>query len=120
MAIPHAYPGMPVDLRPAGESRSEAKSAALVKEEAFEVIRLVIPKGHEMPRHQVEGAITIYCLDGRIAFTAGGKTHELRAGHWLFLVGNEPHSLVGIEDASMLLTIMFPAEGRVARLRESE
>jgi hypothetical protein len=27
MAIPHAYPGMPVDLRPDGESLSEAKSA---------------------------------------------------------------------------------------------
>ena len=24
MAIPHAYPGMPVDLRPDGESFSEA------------------------------------------------------------------------------------------------
>src|SRR6185312_14619372 len=74
MAIPHAYPGMPVDLRPDGESLSEARSGALVKDESFEAIRLVIPKGHEMSRHQVDGAITIYCLDGRIAFTAGGKT----------------------------------------------
>lgn len=114
MAIPHAYPGMPVDLRPVGESLSEARSAALVKEEGFEVIRLVIPKGHEMPRHQVEGAITIYCLDGRIAFTARDQTHDLGAGHWLFLLGNEPHSLVGIEDSSALLTITFPRshEGR--------
>ena len=93
MAIPHAYPGMPVDLRPDGESFSEAQSAALVKNEIFESIRMVIPKGHEMSRHQVEGAITIYCLDGRIAFTTGGKTHDLKAGHWLFLLGNEPHSL---------------------------
>jgi quercetin dioxygenase-like cupin family protein len=108
MAIPHASPGMPVDLRPAEESFSEAKSAALVKEARFEAIRMVIPKGHEISRHQVEGAITIYCVDGRIAFTACGKTHDLRAGHWLFLLGNEPHSLVGIEDASVLLTIMFP------------
>ena len=108
MAIPHAYPGMPVDLRPAGESLFEAKSAALVKNDAFEAIRLVIPKGHNMPSHHVEGMITIYCLDGRIAFTTGGKTHDLKAGHWLFIEGNEPHSLVGIEDASVLLTIIFP------------
>ena len=91
-----------------------------VKDETFEAIRMVIPKGHEMSRHQVDGAITIYCLDGRIAFTAGGKTHDLKAGHWLFLLGNEPHSLVGIEDASVLLTIMFPSEGRVSRLRMTE
>ena len=120
MAISHAYPGIPVDLRPAGGSLSEAKSAALVKDESFEAIRMVIPKGHELSRHQTEGAITIYCLDGRIAFTAGEKTHDLKAGHWLFLLGNEPHSLVGIEDSSMLLTIIFPSEGRDSRLRMSE
>jgi len=46
MAIPHAHPGMPVDLRPAEESLSEARTTALVKNNAFEAIRMVIPKGH--------------------------------------------------------------------------
>jgi quercetin dioxygenase-like cupin family protein len=104
----HAYPGMPVDLRPAGESLAEAATTPLVKQKTFEAIRLVIHKGQELPEHQVAGAITIYCLDGRIAFTAGGQTHDLKAGHWLFLLGNEPHSLRGIEDSSLLLTILFP------------
>ena len=108
MAIPHAYPGMPVDLRPDGESLSEARSTALVKNETFEAIRMVIRKDHELPTHQTEGAITVYCLGGRIAFTARGQTHDLRAGHWLFLPGGEPHSLRGIEDSSFLLTILFP------------
>lgn len=113
MAIPHAYPGMPVDLRPVEESLSEAGSVALVKEEGFEVIRMVIPRGKAIPRHQVEGAITVHCLDGRIAFTTRDQTHDMKAGHWLFLLGNEPHSLVGIEDASVLLTIMFPRSREV-------
>ena len=104
----HAYPGMPVDLRPVGESLAEATTVALVKEETFEAIRMVVRKGHEIADHQVAGAITIYCLDGRIAFTARGETHDLKAGHWLFLLGNEPHSLLGIEDSSLLLTILFP------------
>ena len=104
----HAYPGVPVDLRPVGEPLSEATTVGLVKEETFEAIRMVVRKGHEMPVHKVEGAITIYCLDGRIAFTARGQTHDLKAGHWLFLLGNEPHSLAGIEDSSLLLTILFP------------
>jgi quercetin dioxygenase-like cupin family protein len=108
MAIPHAYPGMPVDLQPDGESLSKARSAALVKNERFEAIRMVIPKGHEMSRYQVDGAITIYCIDGRVAFTAGDKIHDMKAGYWLFLLGNEAHSLAGIEDASVLLTVMFP------------
>ena len=103
----HAFPGMPVNLRPEA-SLAEATTFPLVKEAAFEAIRMVIRKDHEMSEHQVEGAITIYCLDGRITFTARGKTHDLRAGHWLFLLGNEPHSLRAIEDSSLLLTILFP------------
>ena len=62
MAIPHAYPGMP-DLRPLGEALAKTETTALVKNDAFEAIRLVIPKGHEVCHdHQVEGAITVHCL----------------------------------------------------------
>jgi quercetin dioxygenase-like cupin family protein len=121
----HAYPGMPFDLRPAGESLSEAATVPLVKQETFEAIRMVIHKGQTMPEHRVEGAITIYCLDGRLAFTARGKTHDLKAGHWLYLLGNEPHSLCGIEDSSVLLTILFPrsreerqAEGAIPKTEQ--
>ncbi len=110
--LQHAYPGMPVDLRTVGESLGNGTTVALVKEQTFEAIRMVVGKGHKIPEHQVEGAITIYCLDGRIAFTARDHTHELRAGHWLFLLGNEPHAILGIEDSSLLLTILFPSSTR--------
>jgi quercetin dioxygenase-like cupin family protein len=108
MAIPHAYPGMPVDLGCHGEVLSEARTSALVKNDAFEAIRLVIPKGHEVCcNHEVAGTITVHCLDGRIAFNADGDTRELPAGHWLFLTGGIPHSITGLEDALVLLTVMF-------------
>jgi len=108
MAIPHAHPGMPVDLRPAEESLSEARTTALVKNNAFEAIRMVIPKGHEVCHdHQVEGTITVHCLEGRVAFTAEGDTHELHAGHWLFLTGGVPHTITGKENSLVLLTVMF-------------
>lgn len=108
----HAYPGMPVDLRPEGVSLSTAKTFPLVKETMFEAIRMVIHKGHELAGHQVEGPITIYCLDGLIAFTARGQTHELKTGHWLFLLGDEPHSLRAMEDSSFLLTILFTSSDK--------
>jgi quercetin dioxygenase-like cupin family protein len=108
MAIPHASAGMPVDLTHSGEALSEARSNALVKTEAFEAIRLVIPKGHEVCRnHRVDGPITIYCLDGRIDFTAEGDTHSVRAGQWLFLPGGIPHTITGVEDSLILLTVIF-------------
>lgn len=108
MAIPHAYPGMPVDLGSRGEALSEARTTALVKNDTFEAIRLVIPEGHEdCHNHEVEGMITVHCLEGRVAFNADGDTHELPADHWLFLERGVPHSIAGLEHASVLLTIMF-------------
>ena len=118
MAIPHAYPGMPVDLRPAQESLSEARTTALVKNDTFEAIGLVLPKGHEVcHNHQVEGAITVHCLEGRAALTVGGTTHDLRAGHWLYLLGQDPHTLRGIEDS--LSTAIRPILSRTMMPRRS-
>ncbi|NUM53417.1 MAG: hypothetical protein HUU46_07225 [Candidatus Hydrogenedentes bacterium] len=109
MAIPHAAPGIPVDLRPQAEGFSEAKANALVKTEDFEAIRMEIPKGHEVCRnHQVEGPITIHCMKGQIAFTANGETRVVPEGHWLFLPGGVPHTIAGRENSLILLTIMFP------------
>lgn len=107
MAIPHAFPGIPVNLRPEDESLSQVRSTALVKENKFEAIRLVIPKGKEIPSHKVDGPITVQCLEGLVAFTTDGETRELRAGHWLYLRGGEDHALVAHEDSLVLLTIMF-------------
>ncbi|HOF41967.1 MAG TPA: cupin domain-containing protein [Candidatus Hydrogenedentes bacterium] len=108
MALPHAAPGIPVDLQPETVELSDAKARALVKTDAFEAIRLVVPEGHEVCRnHQVDGPLTIYCLKGQIAFSADDQTHVLSEGHWLFLPGGVPHTVTGMEDSLLLLTIMF-------------
>jgi quercetin dioxygenase-like cupin family protein len=43
-----------------------------------------------------------------VAFTAFGKTQTLEAGTLLYLPTGEPHSVKGVEDASLLLTILLP------------
>jgi quercetin dioxygenase-like cupin family protein len=108
MAIPHASPGVPVSLQHSGEKLSEAQTRALVKNNSFEAIRLVVPRGHEVCRnHEVEGPITVYCLEGQVAFTVDGIAHAVRAGQWLYLPGGVPHSIAGVEDSLVLLTVMF-------------
>jgi quercetin dioxygenase-like cupin family protein len=108
MAIPHAYPGMPVDLRRQGDATSEDQTAALVKNDTFEAIRMVVLAGQEACHdHQIQGMLTLQCLEGRIGFTVNGQTRELAAGHWLFLPGGVPHTITGLEDAIVLLTVMF-------------
>jgi quercetin dioxygenase-like cupin family protein len=108
MAISHAQPGEVIDVRPLGPALAGARTTALVKTESLEVIRLVIPRGKEIPTHKTRGEITVHCLEGRVAFSAGGVTHELEGGQLLYLQGEQPHSVLGLDDASLLVTITFP------------
>jgi quercetin dioxygenase-like cupin family protein len=108
MAIPHAKPGEVVDVRPLGSQLASAQTTTLVRAEQVEVIRLVVPAGKEIPEHKAKGEIVVQCLEGRVIFTAFGKTHNLEAGKLLYLPTGEPHSVKGIEDASLLLTILLP------------
>lgn len=108
MSIPHANPGEVVDVRPLGPTLATTTTRALVKATAFDVIRMVVPAGKEIPTHTAKGEIIVQCLEGKIAFTACGKTHELEAGHLLYLPTGEPHSLRGVEDGSLLLTVVLP------------
>jgi len=107
MAILHAHPGEIIDVRPLGSALTSAKTTALVKTESLEVIRLVIPRGKEIPTHKTRGEVTVHCLEGRINFTTDGTTHELQAGQMLYLQGEQAHSVVGIDDASLLVTIVL-------------
>jgi quercetin dioxygenase-like cupin family protein len=107
MAVAHAKPGEPISVRPLGAALRGEKTKTLVKTDSLEVIRLVVPAGKEIPTHQVAGEITVQCLEGRVSFTAGDNTRDLGAGDLLFLSGNAPHALRGIEDASVLVTILL-------------
>lgn len=107
MAIPHAKPGEVVDVRPLGSALADTKTKTLFKTKDVEVVRIVMPTGKEISEHEAPGEIIVQCLEGRIAFTAMGKTQELEAGQLLYLAAEEPHSLRCIEDASFLLTILL-------------
>ena len=106
MSIPHAGPGEVVDVRPLGAALATTGTRTLVKADALDVIRLVVPAGKEIPAHKAKGELVVQCLEGKIAFTARGQTHDLEAGHLLHLPAGEPHSLRGIEDGSLLLTVV--------------
>lgn len=107
MAIEHAKPGEVVDVRPLGSALADSKTHTLFKTNNLEVVRLVMSAGKEISEHEAPGEITVQCLEGKIAFTALGKTEELGAGQMLYLASEEPHSVKCIEDASFLLTILL-------------
>lgn len=108
MAIPHAQPGEVVDVRPLGSALASAQTQSLFRAEQVEVIRMIVPAGKEIDEHKAKGEIVVQCLEGKVAFTAFGNAHNLEAGKLLYLPTGEPHSVRGIENASLLLTILLP------------
>ena len=108
MAISHAKPGELVDVRPSGSTLASTQTSTLIRAEQVEVIRLVVPAGKEIAEHKAKGEIVVQCLEGKVAFTAFGKTQNLETGKLLYLPTGEPHSVKGIENASLLLTILLP------------
>ena len=106
MAIPHAKSGEVVTL-PLNAALATAQTTTLVKTSQIEVLRLVIPAGKEIATHKAPGPITVQCLEGRISFTAHGANQQLDAGKLLYLETGEPHSLTGIENSSVLVTIVL-------------
>jgi quercetin dioxygenase-like cupin family protein len=86
-----------------------------VKTKTIEVRRLTHPKGQAIPTHHARGEITVHCLEGRIAFTASGETRHVGAAQLIVLAAGEPHSLIGLEDSTVLVTkvlIVGPSEDR--------
>ncbi len=78
MALPRARQNQVIDIRPLGADIATSPTSTLLATDALEVIRLVMPAGKKIPTHQVPGEITVQCLEGKIEFTAGDRSHELR------------------------------------------
>jgi len=104
MAVKHAQHGEVVGLN----AFHTTESAALVKTEKFEAIRVVIEAGKSLPPHHVPGPITVQCLSGQCTFIVGKEPREMRPGDWLYLDGNVSHSVKATEKTALLVTILFP------------
>jgi quercetin dioxygenase-like cupin family protein len=117
MAIPHASPGAVIDARPLGPALAGARTTVLIKTEGLEVLRLVVPSGKEIPTHKARGEVTVHCLEGRVAITTEGDTRELSAGDLIYFRGEQPHSVLGLDDASLLVTLVLPRADKQAESR---
>lgn len=107
MAIRHANPGEVVDVRPLGSALADSRTTTVFKTRHVELVRVVMSAGKEISEHQAPGEIIVQCLEGKVAFSAMGKTEELQAGQLMYLAAEEAHAVRCIEDASFLLTILL-------------
>ncbi|MDP3691521.1 cupin [Bradyrhizobium sp.] len=107
MALHHAKPGEIVNLQPLGQALKDAKTTAIVKSKAFETVRLIVHAGMNIADHQVAGAIMLHCLEGRVKLGLTESALELSAHQWIYFEGGTIHSLTGIEESSLLFTILL-------------
>lgn len=111
MSEPLARPGEIIHLRHCDEGLQSPQQLPLVRTGDVEIVQFVIPAGAELPTHEAQGEIVLHCLEGRIEVRALKMSRELTAGQLLYLTTNEPFSMRGMEDASMLAIIIVPKEG---------
>jgi quercetin dioxygenase-like cupin family protein len=107
MAIPHLAAGQPIDILPLAGALKEARTVALFKTEQLEVMRLVLLAGKSLPPHKVTGEITIHCLEGSMEVRIEDASRTLTANQMMYLSGGAMHSLIALEDASALVSIVL-------------
>lgn len=115
MALKHIGPGEPVDVGAFGVELSNQRSHALFKSDQLEVLRVVLMAGKSIPPHELDGEVTLQCIEGRLEVVSEGQVTSLSAGQLLFLPGNSEHSVRAVEDASALLTIVLARNGSASR-----
>lgn len=93
---------------PLGEEIGTATSTTLMKSEEFELLRLVIPAGKQIPAHRAPKEITVQCIEGHVSFEHDGHAIEMRPGDLLHLCPRENHAIRGIVDSSVLVTRLRP------------
>lgn len=94
---------------PLGNAIYRSSTSTIVKTDALELTRWVLPAGKAIPTNNVPGEITVQCLEGRVTFSARGKTQDISAGNLLFLSAGVPYSVTAIEDSTLLVTQLLPS-----------
>lgn len=106
MALNHARPGEPIDVRPLGAAMGSTPSHALIRTPRIELMRSVLQAGETLPPHAVEGEVTLQCIEGRVRVDAQAGRMELGAGQLVLLPGRDVHAVTALEPASLLVTLL--------------
>lgn len=84
-------------------------SRTILRTPVSRVVLFGFSAGQELTEHTSTQHATVEVLSGRCEFQLSGKTHQLKAGHFLYMPPGAPHALKATEPFSMLLTLSKPA-----------
>ena len=67
------------------------------------VALLAFEKGQKLDTHLAPFEVMVTVLEGEIEFTMDGKANELKAGEFLLMGQDVPHSVLATTDAKIML-----------------
>lgn len=111
MALRHLQSENQTDLSPFGTEIARQKSVALFKSKNLEVIRLVLQAGQSFPSHEVDGDVTIQCIEGCLEIMLSSGSVNLEPNHLIYLSGKTTHGVKALIPSSALVTIALPHTG---------
>jgi quercetin dioxygenase-like cupin family protein len=76
---------------------------SLIKDEALNVMLIVLKQGARLSEHHTKGPIAVQLLSGAVSLDRGAEHQMVRAGMMLALARDVPHSLSALEDTALLL-----------------
>jgi len=107
---------MPYTLIPDLPARAEVPeqgtlSRVLHADERLRLVLFAFDAGQGLTEHTASVPAVLQVLSGRFRVTTGGATFEMGSEAWLRLDAQEPHSLVALEPARLLLTMLLGPSG---------
>jgi quercetin dioxygenase-like cupin family protein len=106
-----ANPGEVVEVGPLGGELKTAQVAPLIRTNDLEVFQVVVPSGSNVPIHEFPREVIVHCLEGHVTLVSSGQTHDLRAGHLVYYSTDEPFAILGLANASLLITAAIGKTG---------
>ncbi|WP_423709940.1 cupin domain-containing protein [Undibacterium sp. WLX3042] len=104
MAQKHLSSGDSIHILSSGNSET-VPAQALFKDKHMEVMRLSLPAAKHIATHQVDGPITIFCIEGQVEIQTDHARKILHTGDLMYLAASASHALTAIDDSSLLVTI---------------
>lgn len=78
-------------------------AVSLVKDDALNLLLMVLKKGARLAEHRTKGPIAVHVLAGAVRFSAGSRSEELSQGTIAALDRDIVHELEAVEESVILL-----------------
>ncbi len=78
-------------------------AVSLVKDDALNILLMLLKKGAQLAEHRTKGPIAVHVLSGTVRFRAGSESAELLSGSIAALDRSVVHELEALDESVVLL-----------------